>query len=327
MNRIPGKYLTVVCNLYDVEIMDVIHLTGSDKSFSAPVLLKPKNTLDTLMQVYLGVMTLDAASTALNASTKSLKSILFHWGDELPTLHTTLKQLDEGRITLTDACQRLKVEKYTLHGIRRKYGYAPGKIKRMRPLSDIGSRMEQQRQAALDVVAGRKTARQAANELGVSYRTIFRAVERMKDIDLNELTHWPRSFRIAFAEELARKTENYVEKWFDFAKNHKLHLPKHPKYPQTPEHWGGLPLKRLLVGVLLDESSIDAIAVSRGADPVILEGLFSQDLQPLGLTYEAVKAIGVYHQQALADLLLAMMDRRRVQEKKVKIEQLVGAAA
>ena len=65
------------------------------------------------------------------------------------------------------------------------------------------------------------------------------------------------------------------------------------------------------MGVLLGEATISEVAASRGADEGVLRGLFTSDLRVLDLTYDEVEAMSIQHQTALADLLLAIMDRRR----------------
>lgn len=311
VNRIPGKYIIKVAALYDVEIPQLLPLTGSDKANVGKPLSKPKATLETLLQVYQGKLSIEAAADTLGTPIRSLKLVMFHWGDELPTLYTTLKQLEEKRISLDDACARLKVTKYTLHGIRKKYGYAPGKLKRTRPVSQIGQRRQDQRAVALDVIAGRRTAVQAAADMGVSYRSMFRFMERLTEDKLQGLSHWPMSFRAARVEEIDKKLPNYAEKWLNFAEKHRLVLGKRPKYPKIPNNWKELPLKRLLVGVLLDEASLEEIAASRGGDPVILKGLFTGDLKPLGVTFDKLRALPMAHQMAVAEVLLSIMDRKR----------------
>ena len=315
VNRIPGAYLTTVCNQYDVEIRDLLPLTGSDKENNNKVLHKPKATLETLMKVYLKEITIEAAAEALDTSLRSLKLVMFHWGDELPTLYTTLKQLEEKRISLDEAAARLNVTKYTLHGIRMKYGYAPGKLKTAPDiLVDRAKKADKKAllyEKAMDVLAGRITANQAAKDCGVSYRTLFRYTDGLTTHKLNDLSHWPASFRIALAHEIAHKLPIRVEKWLEFSEKHRLVLPKRPKYPKTPSTWQKVPLKRLIVAVLMDEASIEAVAASRGGDPEILASLFSSDLSPLGLTWPELQDMSVMEQAAVVDVLLAVVDRRR----------------
>ena len=244
-----------------------------------------------------------------------------HWGDELPTLYTTLTQLDEKRISLETAMQRLGVTKYTLHGIRAKYGFAPGKLQRTRPVSQIRERTEAQDQVAFRVIAGLMSTKEAMEATKSSYRSVFRFIERVSDVKLNDLAAWPLSFRAAFAVELERerdyrpedgeKPTRFVQKWLKFATDQRLFLNKTTKYPKTPDSRKSLPLKRLLVAVLLGEATISEVAASRGADEGILRGLFTSDLRVLDLTFEEVEAMSIQHQTALAELILSVMDRRR----------------
>jgi len=106
-------------------------------------------------------------------------------------------------------------------------------------------------------------------------------------------------------------TVKYAEAWLQFAESHKLFMPRTCFYPDTPETWRGQPLRRLLVGLLLGEDTLENVAKSRGVDASILRNLFTGDLQPLALTYEQVIEMNMAHQTALAELLLATMNRKR----------------
>lgn len=311
VNRIPGKYVIHVAKLYDVEVRDLLPLTGSDKANNPKVVLKPKKTLEVLQEVYVGAKTLDDAAAELKLTKKSLHLIMFHWGDQLPTLYSTLKQLDEKRISLDEACVRLGVTKYTLHGIRKKYGFAPGRLKRTRPVPKLRAQQALRREKVIEVIAGTLSAQQAATDLDASYRSMFRYIEDTTHHKLNDLSHWPATFRRALAEEIDKKLPNYAEKWLEFVKNQRLVLQKHTKYPKTPQNWAKEPLKRLLVAVLLDEATVEALAAARGGDPAILEGLFSGDLQPLGVSFSALRDLSIHHQMAVVDVLLATLSRKR----------------
>lgn len=311
VNRIPGRHLIKVAKLYDVEIQDLLHLTGSDKHNTTEPLKKPKNTLETLLLVYRKLITIDDASRELGVPVKSLHLTLVHWGDQLPTLHKTLVELEAKAISIDQACQRLGVAKFTLHGIRRKYGFAPGRLVSTKPKSNTAAKRAAKRAKALDVIAGRLTAEKAAEESGVSYRTMFRATSALTHHKLHDLTRWPLSFRAALVEEIERNMPNFAEKWLNFVESHRLIVKKRPKDVKTPETWKNTPVKRMLVGVLLGEATIDEIAASRGAYPAILAGLFTSDLQPLGVSDRGLLAMPVAHQAAVAEILLATLDRKR----------------
>lgn len=311
VDRIPGNYIVKVANFYDVELRDLLPLTGSDKNNEFTLRLKPRNVLKTLMDVFRGTITLQQAMTLTGSSKISLKLILNHWGDELPTLYTTLEQLDQKRIDLDEACRRLNVTKYTMHGIRRKYGYAPGPTQRTRPLPTLPQRRLTTRDASLACISGKLTAKEAAHQYKISERTIFRDIESLSPVKLNELAAWPISFREAFAVELTQEMPKYVQKWLEFAINARLYLEKSPKYPTEPIDWRKQPLKRLLIAVLLGEHTVDEIAHLRGADPGILRHLFTSDLRPIGMTFEEAEHLPIIHQAALAELIMAVLSRKR----------------
>jgi predicted DNA-binding transcriptional regulator AlpA len=311
VNRIPGRHIVKVANFYDVGIREMLPLTGSEESNEATFKIKPRGTLHVLQDVYRGTKTLDEGVAETGQSKISLKLILSHWGDELPTLFTTLEQLREKRISLDEAAARLKVAKYTLHGIRRKYGYAPGPTQRTRPFPTIGKRKALNQEVALKCIAGHLTVHEAADKYGMSERTLFRAIEKLSPVKMMELSPWPPAFREALAAEIEHKLPTYSLKWLELAETSRLYTVKTAKYPETPRNWRDLPLKRLLVGVLLGEGSLEDIAASRGADPGILRTLFTGDLRPMGVTFEQPMELPMTHQVAAAELLIAMVDRKR----------------
>lgn len=311
VNRIPGAHLVKVANFYNVELRDLLPLTGSEIANKTTLVLKPRAVLAALLEVYKGKMTLAEATKETGASKISLKLIMTHWGDELPTLYTTLEQLDQGRITPNEAAQRLRVGKSTLFGIRRKYGYSPGPVKRVRPLSTLEKRREQNSKAAMQCIAGRTTVREAAHQYKISQRTVFRVIDELSPIGLITLNRWPKALREVYAVEIEAKTTQYAEKWYQFCVDSRIFVDKALDYPETPGSWRNLPLKRLLVGVLMGEGTLEEIAASRGADPAILRNLFTGDLRPLGLTYDDIEGMSMKHLVALSEILLALMDRRR----------------
>lgn len=160
-------------------------------------------------------------------------------------------------------------------------------------------------------IAGKFTVKDAARLSNISERTLFRAVDKVTTNKLNDLAGWPVVFREALVSEIEGKTPPIVAKWLEFASSQRLSLGKTSKCQQTPASWCSLPLKRLLVGALRGEGAMEEVAESRGADQKILRTLFSGDLRPLDLTFEQVEFLPLTHQIALAELLLAMMDRKR----------------
>lgn len=311
VNRIPGNYVIQVANFYNVEVLDLLPLTGSDESLNPNVILKPRDTLPTLLNVQKGVITVEDAAAMLNLPKRSLVLILTNWGEKLEVLYDTLTRLELGVLSLDQACMVLGVAKYTLHGIRRKYGFAPGPVKRVRPLPTLPKRKETSRETALQVLAGKTSAKAIAEQLGISQRTIFRKIEEISPLKTNDLAAFPKVFRLAYVDELEKNTPKYAEKWLKIAKEAKLFVRMNTKYPETPQTWRDAPLVRMLVGVLLGEAPLDEIAASRGADPTILTGLFNSHLRAFDLSWEEVAGMGLNHQMALAELLLWTMDRKR----------------
>lgn len=111
--------------------------------------------------------------------------------------------------------------------------------------------------------------------------------------------------------ELEQKLPNYAQKWLEFAREQRLFVDKLPEYMETPANWKHLPLKRLLIGVLMGEASLQEVAASKDTDPTILKTLFTGDLQPLGLTFDEGSQLPLQHQLALAEVFIAMMQRKR----------------
>jgi transposase-like protein len=311
VNRIPGEHIIKVANFYDIEIAHLLPLTGSDLSSNPNVVLKARNTLPTLIRVQRGEITLQEARDTLDQSLTGIKLILTHWGEDLPKLYDTLCSLDAGLITLDDACTRLGLTKYTVHGIRRKYGFAPGPVKRTNPLPTLPARKQSARRAALSVIAGEASAVDAARSIGVSSRTLFRHIEALTSHKVGELSSWPTVFRQALAYELDKNMMNYAEKWLEKAKELNLFIRKAAKYPETPASWKEQPLRRMLIAVLLSELTLNEMASARGADARILESLFTSDLRSIGLTFPEVRDMSLSHHMALAELLMWMTDRKR----------------
>lgn len=311
VNRIPGAHIIEVANFYNVEIRDLLPLTGSDLSAPPVVVLKPKCVLQVLVEVREGRMTLAEAVEKTGQSERSLKLVLIHWGEQIRTLYETMEGLDAKTMTLEDACVNLGLAKYTVHGLRRKYGYAPGPVKRTRPIPTIETRRAVLNDAAMRVIAGKESVAGAAEKRGMSARNLFRTIEKICPLSVMELSRFPDTFRMAYADEVGSRAPKYVEKWLEIAKQANLFIHKQTKYPKSPDSWKNLPIKRLLIGALLGEGKVDEIASSRGGEPVVLEGLFTSELRPLDLTWQEVKKMGLNHQTALAEFLIWQLDRKR----------------
>ena len=311
VNRIPGEHVIKVARFYDIDLGELMPLTGYDLSANPNIILKTRDTLPTLLKVQRGEFSLIEAAATLSTSEISLKLIMTHWGDKLQHLYNVLIVLEQGKISLDQAAMSLGVTKYTLHGIRRKYGFAPGPVKRTRPEKTLPARKAKAKAAALSVIAGTRSAVEAAADIQASTRTIFRTIEGLTDHKLSDLSHWPTVFRQALVVEIDKNLENFADKWLKKAEELRLFIRKTAKYPETPTNWKTQPIKRLLVAVLIGELSLEEVANARGADPFILESIFNSDIRSMNITFTELKEMSVAHQSAMAELLLWMLDRKR----------------
>jgi hypothetical protein len=326
VNRIPGNKLVKVANFYDVELRDLLHLTGSEKSNRVGLKLKPRGTLEVLVAVINGEKTLEEAAEESGQSEHSLRMILTLRGEQIPLLYETLEALDKKETSLDQACLVLGgLSKSTIHALRRQYGYAPGHPSPRKPSNRVNLRRAKITQAVLDCIAGKTTVKAAAADIDVSERTLFRAIDEVYPDKIQSLTSWPLAFREALASEIRTGGQSYVAKWLEIAKAKRLfmsrsfvkekdgvfYLEKSPKFPETPSTWRDLPLKRLLIGALLGEATIEEIAASRGGDPEVFKTLFNGDLTEFGVTFDELIGLSFSHQVVMADILRASMDRRR----------------
>lgn len=311
VNRLPGAHVVNIANFYDVELRDLIPLTGSDNNNKVATKVKPRVALKNLLEVYRGKMTLEDACTASGITIISGKLVLTNWGDELPTLYTTLEQLSEGRIDIEEAMIRLNVSKYTLHGIRRKYGYAPGRrVAKARP-ERKGMDEDMKREIAYQVISGKISGKDACAKYDIVYGTLGKYVQNYGQVGLQSIAKWPTAFREALGFEALSGCDRFAQSWYDYATEARLMLKKKPAYPSRPKSWKRANLKRLLIAVLVGEATLDEIAAERGGDPSIIAKLFTGELRPLKLTYDRVSGMSIKHQIALAELLMAMADRKR----------------
>lgn len=205
VNRIPGEHLIKTAAYYKYEPTALLHLTGSDKTNNTRVIFKSRAVLAALLEVYKGQKSFDQAVTETGQSKVSLTLIMKCWKDRLPTLYTTLEQLDQGRIDLDEASKRLNVTKSTMHGIRRKYGYCPGHPKAKDKPDKHKNRRYACLKAAMACVAGHLTVKQAAIEAEVCERTIMRAVAKLSVLNVQALKHLPAHVRAAYVADISQK--------------------------------------------------------------------------------------------------------------------------
>lgn len=319
VNRIPGKYLLRVAAFYDIDVP--LHLATSDVKNEGKPNYKPRETLPLCLEVQNGNLDLYEAAERLNIHPRAIQLILTNWGDQLQLLYDVLKQLDAKEMSLDQAAAALNVTKFNVHALRKKYGFRPEPRPKAPPRGIIGRR-QTSRQIALACIAGKLNLNEVEKECELSWRTIHRAIAKLSpEATLIELTHWPKTFREAYSLEIAENLPQISKKLYKFAEISRISMKKLPKYPSPPANWRAAGVKKMMMHVLLGDETIESLAAKRGADPHILESLFTSDLRVVGLTWPEVAGARMQTQVALAELLLALEDANKTPRLKM-IERL-----
>lgn len=202
VNRIPGMHLIKLSTYYGYDPKTLIHLTGSEKTNETKVVIKPRTVLAAMMSVFREETTLEEAAKATGQSKISLCLIQRRWGDRLPTLYTTLEQLDQGRITSREAAERLKVSNSTMYGIRRKYGYSPGPLPAKKQKEPKPDTSEIRKKAVIGCISGEIKIKQAAKDAGVCERTILREIDKLCPVKIRQLNRMSKEERAVFVEKI-----------------------------------------------------------------------------------------------------------------------------
>ena len=69
------------------------------------------------------------------------------------------------------------------------------------------------------------------------------------------------------------------------------------------ENWREATVKRMLIAVLLGESTVKDLAALRGGEPSVLVKLFDMELAHLNLTMSQALGMSIWHQMCVADML------------------------
>lgn len=319
VDRIPPEYIYAVSRFYDVDMP--FHLGASDKKNVAAPRVKPRDTLPVCMEVQRGTLTEDEAAAKLGIHVQAVTLILKYWGEQLELLYKTLCEVDDKTISLDQAALILGVTKFTVHALRNKYGFKPTpkvKVEKVQPKKALRPKI---RQMALSAIAGRSKLKDTED---VVWRTVHRKITELSpEYPLTKLSHWPKSFREAYAEEIDKELPKTMVKLVKYAETSQIPLKKSLKYPKIPSNWRTADVKRMMVHILLGEETVDSIAASRSADPAILEQLFTSDLRPVDLTWDEARRLPVSGQLALAEFLINMDDASKTPRMKV-LEKIHG---
>ena len=291
LNAIPPRRIIPVANSLDVEITTL--LPFAQKTYK-PVLIKAK-TLDDLAQVVAGTY---------DPSDRSAERIKGTWGERLPLLLSTLRELESKEKSIQEAAETLGITKSAIHNLRKRYGIAPGPLKGVkRPEGRYKLGAKEARKLALDVIAGRKTARAAADNAQISLRTLHRHIEDvLRPLYLNEISHWSRDFRLALAYEIENKPPKYSLEWRKWAEERHLLLKKSPTWPKSPQNWREVSIRRVIVAYLTGEHTMTELAAMRGGEPHILMEHVERELSQLGMP---ALSLTIHHQAAAAEIILA----------------------
>ena len=294
LNAIPPHRVIAVAIALDVEITDL--LPFAHKAYK-PVSTKPK-TLDDLRLILEGKVDPD------DPSAQRIKGA---WGARLPLLYTTLVKLQGKVITVTEAAEILGITKGAVHNLRKRYGVAPGRLKAAKhPEGRYKLGAKEARKLTLDVIAGRKSARsaaQGAETARISLRTLHRHIEDvLRPLYLNEISHWSKNFRLALAYEIEKNIEKYSLEWRKWAEERHLLLKKAPSWPKSPANWREVSIRRVIIAILTGEHTVTDLTAMRGGEAHILMEHVARELRQMGMP---ALSLTIHHQAAAAEIILA----------------------
>ena len=291
LNAIPPRRIIEVANALDVELTELLPL--AQKTYK-PVNTKPK-TLGDLKAV------LEGSHDPDDPSAQRIKGT---WGERLPLLYTTLAKLQSKEIRVTEAAEILGITKGAVHNIRKRYGTAPGSLKAARkPEGRYALTAKEARKLTLDVIAGRTSARSAAQGANISLRTLHRHIEDvLRPFYLNEISHWSKNFRLALAYEIEKNLPKHSEVWRKWAENRQLLLKKAPVWPKSPQNWREVSIRRVIIAILTGEHTATDLAAMRGGEPHILMEHVEREIRQMGMP---ALSLTIHHQAAAAEIILA----------------------
>lgn len=310
-NAVPPKRARALSEALDIDLKELLPFVGYSKSRAQKPIMKTEADLEALMAVYKG------APPPPHLPEKSIQLTLTKWGDRFPLLYATLMDLKERNIGVKDAAERLDLSISTIHGLRRRYGLAPGPLKAA-PKPPKNEKKALKR-AAFDVISGSLSAVAASKHHNVNLRTLHRHIEPLlKPQTQSEISHWSKVFRRALAWEIDHGVERFSVQWREQAEQRRLILPKKTRWPAPPKDMKKASIRDMLVTWLGGEA-LESIAVQRGGEAYILKGLFDKELAKHGITN--LDNLSDYHKFAAGEVIIAFMSPFRSEAPPVEEAQ------
>lgn len=308
VDRVPPRRLARLAEFLDKDFNELWHLIApKDKKLPArAVVRKPRGTIETLLDVLKGTVSVEEAALCLGLSVKSVRMTLErNPATRLIQIKRTLEQVQAGTLSVEEAATRLGVEVPSFHRLRAKFGYSPGRRKASPTLPGRYTKLKvAHRRLVLDVISGRKSAVAAAKDANLDLRTFHRHCKTtLQPRSLNELSRWNKSFRMALAWEIDHNRRGVVEKWRTMAQEQGVTLVKPDVRLPKVKNWKSPELKHLLAEVLSDGLDLVAVAAARGGSDTALRSLFDAQLRTFDTTFDAIMSLSVHHQAAMAEIL------------------------
>lgn len=314
---VPVGKITQFANVMNISMYDAISFAErKQKVATRPTLRKPKETLETLLEVKKGNLGIDEAAAELGLSEHALSVTYTRNEHRLELLHETLTAFYSGEITVQKASENLDVSIPEVYHLMRTYGLTKERQKATeKPVGRYTKAKPTYEKLALDAIVGRTNVKKAAEQYQVSQRTLHRYVVRLiEPFSLTEIAHWPRSFRQSLALERQGKGPEFIGKLLNFVREHHILLKKKVETPEEVFDWREATPVRMLVAVLYGEFSLREIAIMRKGSEQPIKDLMSAQLLRFGVTFNDVATFPVAYQTAIADLLIMKSSRERHME-------------
>ncbi len=215
-------------------------------------------------------------------TSRVLRHILATYGDRVPLFVETMKKLMSKEISNHEAAEAPGISVAALYGVRNRYGLPASAYREIKPELPLGP----YKMNALKipgyikpVIEGVMSKTSAVQKYGVADRTFSRYLANaLGGFTLKQLSHWPQSFRMAFAYEIDKNLPRLVPHWVKLVEKYGWNASKADEPLAPVDNWRLVTTKRMLLCVLNGELDVKELADLRGSEPVILHKLFDMEL-------------------------------------------------